>query len=62
MQFIDVHQNIYVGFNTDLLSVACCAFVCSDYSLIDLHFIATLYYFLFWCLDEKNNYFLIKSG
>lgn len=30
------------GFNTDSPSVACCAFVCSDYSLLDLHLITTL--------------------
>lgn len=51
-----------LDFNTDLLSVACCAFVCSDYSLLDLHLITVLYYFPFWWLDEKNNYFLMRLG
>lgn len=50
------------GFNTDSPSVACCAFVCSDYSLLDLHLIATLYYFPFWCSDVKNSYCLIRLG
>lgn len=41
------------GFNTDLLSVACCALVCSDFSLLDLHHITTMYYFLLVFRWEK---------
>lgn len=49
------------GFNTDLLSVACCAFVCSDFSLLDLHHITTMYYF-YWYSDERNYWFLVSLG
>lgn len=49
------------GFNTDLLSVACCAFVCSDSSLLDLHYVTTGYFF-YWCSDERNYWFLVSLG
>lgn len=50
------------GFNTDLLSVACCAFVCSDFSLLDLHYITTMYYFFYWYSDERNYWFSVTLG
>lgn len=49
------------GFNTDLLWVACCAFVCSDFSLLDLHYITTVYFFN-WCSDERNYWVLVSLG